>query len=185
MFQSHFRTTRLANPIYRLSHTIARHWKILSLIAFLLLLELIFHVRSFDVVRPATNLDPPFHVGCQDPILNTTPRANATLVMLARNSDVKGAVASVKSVQEQFNQHFNYPWVFLNDKDWSDDFVTRVKEVGGNATMTFDTIPAHMWGYPAWIDREQARGNMDVMEKQGIIYSGTESYHHMCRFQSG
>lgn len=185
MLGSHFRANRLVHSFYRISNLIARHWKVVSVVSFLLLLELLFHIRSFDVVRPTTNLDPPFHVGCQDPILNRTARANATLVMLARNSDVDGAVASVKNVQEQFNQHFNYPWVFLNDNSWSDEFVTKVRQAGGNTSMVFETIPSHMWGYPAWIDQKKARGNMDEMERQGIIYSGIESYHHMCRFQSG
>ncbi|KAF3008965.1 hypothetical protein E8E13_011460 [Curvularia kusanoi] len=90
--------------------------------------------------------------------------------MLARNSDVDGAVASVKSVQKQFNQHFDYPWVFLNDQAWSDDFVTKVKEAGGQASMVFETIPAHMWGYPAWIDQKKAREDMDRMERQGILF---------------
>lgn len=180
-----FRQTRPANPIWRVSQLVSRHWKAFAVLGFFLLLELVFHVRSFRIVRPATNLDPPFHVGCQTPIRNSAPRANATLVMLARNSDVDGAVASVKSVQEQFNQHFDYPWVFLNDKAWSDEFVTKVTEAGGNATMVFETIPARMWGFPAWVDRAKARESMDEMQRQNIIYSGIESYHHMCRFQSG
>lgn len=117
--------------------------------------------------------------------MNTAPRANATLMMLARNSDLDGAVASVKSVQKQFNKDFDYPWVFLNDKPWSDEFVKGVMKAGAGAQMTFETIPAHMWGYPEWIDKEKARGKMYEMQRAGIVYSGTESYHHMCRFQSG
>ncbi|KAJ4994354.1 glycolipid 2-alpha-mannosyltransferase [Stagonosporopsis vannaccii] len=185
MLSSRRRQGRVANLICRLNYFALRHWKILSLLGFLALLELVFHVRSFRIARPTTDLDPPFHVGCQTPVLNTAPRANATLVMLARNSDLDGAVASVKSVQKQFNKDFDYPWVFLNDKPWSDEFVKGVKEAGAGARMTFETIPAHMWGYPAWIDKEQARGKMDKMQRAGIVYSGTESYHHMCRFQSG
>ncbi|KAH6618632.1 glycolipid 2-alpha-mannosyltransferase [Boeremia exigua] len=185
MLSLRLRPTRPANPICRLYHFALRHWKVLSLLAFLVLLELVFHVRSFRIDRPTTDLDPPFHVGCQEPILGTAARANATLMMLARNSDVDGAVASVKSVQTQFNKHFGYPWVFLNNEPWSDDFVTKVREAGAGVSMTFETIPARMWGYPAWIDREAAREKMDQMQNAGIMYAGTESYHHMCRFQSG
>ncbi len=185
MRPSRFRQSRLATSTCRLHHFVLRHWKILSLLAFFLLLEVVYHVRSFRVDRPATDLDPPFHVGCQDPVLNTAPRANATLMMLARNSDVDGAVASVKNVQKQFNKNFDYPWVFLNDKPWSDEFVTRVQKAGAGVKMTFELIPTHMWGYPAWIDQSAAREKMDAMERAGIVYSGIENYHHMCRFQSG
>ncbi|XPS72143.1 hypothetical protein M3J09_004312 [Ascochyta lentis] len=105
--------------------------------------------------------------------------------MLARNSDVDGAVASVKNVQRQFNENFGYPWVFLNNEPWSDDFVTKVTQAGAGANMVFGTIPASMWGYPEWIDKKRAQESMDNMQRKGITYAGIESYHHMCRFQSG
>lgn len=173
----------------RAIRTVARNWKLLVGVAVLLVIEVLVHVRSFNVQRPSTNLDPPFYTGCQEPVLNTSSRASAALVMLARNQDVDGAVGSVRSVQQQFNQHFGYPWVFLNDKQWSPEFKRRVgravEEGGGGATATFETISSDMWGFPDWIDREKAQQNMASMKSRGISYAGTESYHHMCRFNSG
>lgn len=49
-------------------------------------------------------------------------RANATFVMLARNSDIDGAVHAVRSVEDRFNRNYNYPWVFLNELPFSDNF---------------------------------------------------------------
>lgn len=49
-------------------------------------------------------------------------RANATLLMLARNSDVDGAVSSVRDVEDRFNRKFGYPWVFMNEEPFSEDF---------------------------------------------------------------
>jgi Glycolipid 2-alpha-mannosyltransferase len=49
-------------------------------------------------------------------------RANATLLMLARNSDVDGAVRSVREMEDRFNNKYHYPWVFLNEEPFSDDF---------------------------------------------------------------
>ena len=51
-----------------------------------------------------------------------TRRANATLVMLARNSDLNGVISSVEQLEAKFNRNFNYPWVFLNDEPFSVDF---------------------------------------------------------------
>ena len=48
--------------------------------------------------------------------------ANATLFMLARNSDVDSAVNSVREVEDRFNCKYGYPWVFLNEEPFSDDF---------------------------------------------------------------
>lgn len=174
----------------RAGRTVARSWRVIAAAAVLLLIEVLVHARSYAVERPATNLDPPFHIGCQEPVLNTSSRASAALVMLARNSDVEGAVDSVRSVQDQFNQHFGYPWVFLNDKPWSAEFKHRVGKAvargdGVPSSATFETIPSDMWGYPDWIDRNKAHENMVSMKGRGISYAGTESYHHMCRFNSG
>jgi len=44
-----------------------------------------------------------------------TRRANATLVMLARNSDLNGVISSVEQLEAKFNHICNYPWVYLND----------------------------------------------------------------------
>jgi hypothetical protein len=49
--------------------------------------------------------------------------ANATLFMLSRNSEVDGAVNSVREVEDKFNRKYGYPWVFLNEEPFSDNFM--------------------------------------------------------------
>lgn len=175
------------NPLRGLTRaTTSQWWKLIAFITSLLLLEVWVHLRDYNVPRPSETLDAPFYTGCQDPILNNTGRASAVLVMLARNTEVSGAVASVRSVQEQFNDNFGYPWVFLNDVEWSEEFKKKVGHaVGDGVDVKFETIPTEMWGYPEWIDQEKAKRNMQSMKQQGIQYGGSESYRHMCRFQSG
>ena len=51
-----------------------------------------------------------------------TRRANATMVMLARNGDMDSAVQSVRRIQDRFNGKFKYPWVFLNEEPFTDEF---------------------------------------------------------------
>lgn len=51
-----------------------------------------------------------------------TRRANATIVMLARNSDLKGIVKSMKQLEDRFNKQFKYPYTFLNEEAFSDKF---------------------------------------------------------------
>lgn len=102
---------------------------------------------------------------------NTTARANATLMMLARNSDVDSAGASIRSVQKQFNDHFKYPGVFLNDQQWTSDFKERVtKVVGEGAEVRFDIISKDMWGYPEWIDQGRARAKAWMTCRTGESY---------------
>jgi alpha 1,2-mannosyltransferase len=51
-------------------------------------------------------------------------RANATIVMLARNGDLQGVVKSVKQMEDRFNKRFRYPYVFLNEEPFTDQFKT-------------------------------------------------------------
>lgn len=52
----------------------------------------------------------------------SSKRANATFVLLCRNSDVNGVVASIQSVEDRFNKDYRYPWVLLNDEPFTEDF---------------------------------------------------------------
>ncbi|KIL57865.1 glycosyltransferase family 15 protein, partial [Amanita muscaria Koide BX008] len=49
-------------------------------------------------------------------------RANATFVILARNSNLDGAVRSVREIEDRFNQYYMYPYVFLNEEPFTDEF---------------------------------------------------------------
>lgn len=53
------------------------------------------------------------------------------------------AVQSVRRIQDRFNSKFNYPWVFLNEEPFTDEFKTsvfiRVSLLSPN--MTVDVFP--------------------------------------------
>ena len=51
-----------------------------------------------------------------------TYRSNATFVMLCRNKELKGVLWSVRQIQDRFNGEAGYPWTFLNDEPFSDEF---------------------------------------------------------------
>jgi alpha 1,2-mannosyltransferase len=49
-------------------------------------------------------------------------KANATFVILARNGDLKGVIESIKQLEDRFNRHYHYPYVFLNDQPFDAEF---------------------------------------------------------------
>lgn len=111
-------------------------------------------------------------------------RANATFVTLARNEDLWDIVGSIRQVEDRFNHQFHYDWVFLNDKPFNENFKTVTSRlVSGRAK--YGLIPNEHWGYPDWIDQEKAAKARQDMADKKIIYGGSESYRHMCRFESG
>ena len=40
----------------------------------------------------------------------------------ARNSDLNGIVTSMKQMEDRFNKKFNYPYIFLNEAEFSSEF---------------------------------------------------------------
>jgi len=67
---------------------------------------------------------PPAHLLLDPKVGNDlqTRRANATLMILARNSDLNGVIQSIEQVESKFNRKFNYPWVLLNEVEFSSEF---------------------------------------------------------------
>ena len=53
-------------------------------------------------------------------------RANATFVILARNSDLEGTIRAVRSIEDRFNRGYQYPYVFLNDEPFTNEFTRFV-----------------------------------------------------------
>ncbi|EER25040.1 alpha-1,2-mannosyltransferase (Kre5) [Coccidioides posadasii str. Silveira] len=127
--------------------------------------------------------DKVFATGCLE-LDTSTPRANAAFVVLARNKEIDGVIQSMKSIERHFNRFYNYPYVFLNDGDFDEDFKSTVRNYTG-ASVEFGKIDSTMWGYPDWIDHEVAKEGIRKQGDAAIMYGGLESYHHMCRFYSG
>ncbi|KAI0322244.1 glycosyltransferase family 15 protein [Amylostereum chailletii] len=115
-----------------------------------------------------------------------TPLANATLLMLCRNSDMDGVLSSMSQLEMRFNHRFGYPWIILNDQPFTQDFKTQVIEQT-NATVSFGLISREHWEQPEWIDEQKAsaaRKSMSGMMRF-VPYGGSISYRNMCRFNSG
>lgn len=111
-------------------------------------------------------------------------REKAVFVILARNTDIDGLKESISMLEDTFNKRYNYPYVFLNDVDFTDEFKTTMKGLSPSE-MKFGTIEKEHWGYPPWINVDKADKERNGMAERNIIYGGSLSYRHMCRFNSG
>ena len=91
---------------------------------------LIFPTNSSYISPPLANFTPhttTLDVPLASPALNAMEpvapeRANATFVILCRNSDLDGVIQSVRSVEDRFNRDYGYPYVFLNEEPFDDEF---------------------------------------------------------------
>lgn len=129
--------------------------------------------RNISVVAPlaATSIDP-------------SKRVKAAIVILARNGDVEGLNKTIPMFEKTFNARYQYPYVFLNDVPFTDHFKKEMRKLSP-APMSFGTVPQEHWSYPSWINVTKADECRKDMERRNIIYGGSLSYRHMCRFNSG
>ena len=94
-------------------------------------------VRSHGLESPQ-NVAPPVSVDVPDdrpvdpepshtphPVVPQSPkpeRENATFVMLTTNWEMNGALRVVGQLEERFNRKHKYPWIFLNDQPFSEEY---------------------------------------------------------------
>ncbi len=111
-------------------------------------------------------------------------RANATLLSLVRNQELRGIISAMKQIESTFNNKFNYPWTFINDEEFSERFKTQVSKYT-NSKIYFEKISNDHWVEPSWIDPSLSSASNDKLMSENIQYSNKQSYHRMCRWNSG
>lgn len=109
-------------------------------------------------------------------------RENATLVMLVRNSELVGALLLMRSLEDRFNKDYKYPWVFLNDVPFDQDFIdqTTLMALG---KVYHELIPLEDWDPPLFIDKDKLEAN--IQNSHDVIYGPSRLYRNMCHFNSG
>ncbi|KAK7206871.1 putative alpha-1,2-mannosyltransferase [Myxozyma melibiosi] len=112
------------------------------------------------------------------------PKQNATLVMLVRNFEIDDALSSMRQIEDRFNRRFRYTWTFLNDEEFTEEFIQLTSGMASGETE-YGLVPKEEWSWPELVDRAKARTNMRKMEEDGVIYGGSLTYRHMCRYNSG
>ncbi|KAF7726515.1 alpha 1,2-mannosyltransferase 2.4.1 [Apophysomyces ossiformis] len=116
------------------------------------------------------------------PPTNTTERVHAGFIVLVRNSELYGMLSSMRDIEDRFNHKFGYPWIFLNDEPFTEEFKGRTTAITCGKTY-YGLVDKSMWSYPSWIDLNKTA---EAREKMAVLpYGDSESYRHMCRFQSG
>ncbi|KAI5966353.1 KTR2 [Candida pseudojiufengensis] len=110
-------------------------------------------------------------------------RENATIVMLVRNSELEGALSSMRSLEDRFNREFKYPWVFLNDVPFDDEFIEKTTLMASGKTY-YELIPEKDWQPPSYINETKLNENL-YNSRQSVLYGGVRSYRNMCHFNSG
>lgn len=125
----------------------------------------------------------------QEAVVNLNPKQvalvndkpiKACFVVLVRNSELDGILSTMLQLEHTFNSKFNYPYVFLNDDDFTEEFKERTSSVT-KAKTNYGKLDSQMWGYPDFINQTFAAESREAMALNNVPYATSESYRHMCR----
>ena len=86
----------------------------------------------------------------------------------------------MQMLEDRFNRRHTYPYVFLNDKEFTRGFKDATRTMTRAKTM-YGKIPEEHWSYPSWVNQTLAAEKRQGMQGGGVIYGGGESCRHMCR----
>ncbi|KAJ2668592.1 hypothetical protein GGI25_006412, partial [Coemansia spiralis] len=111
-------------------------------------------------------------------------RTNAAFVILTRNKELDSLRETLAQLESRFNHRYHYPYVFLNNEPFSDKFKEKIADIV-SGECHFGLIPTEHWSYPDYINQTRASEARKDMAERKIIYGGSESYRHMCRYESG
>jgi len=83
----------------------------------------------------------------------------------------------MRQIEDRFNREFHYPWTFLNDEPFTQEFRTLTTGMASGKTE-YGLIDKDEWSPPPWIDTVKAQRRMEEMVEKDIIYGGSVSYRY-------
>ncbi|RPA75884.1 glycosyl transferase [Ascobolus immersus RN42] len=108
----------------------------------------------------------------------------ATLIVLVRNRELQDTLSTMKQIENGFNRKFHYPYTFLNDEPFTEEFI-KLTTLMASSRTEYALIPQFDWSTPDWIDQGKFMETRQRMASHGVIYGESEPYRKMCRFNSG
>lgn len=108
--------------------------------------------------------------------------AKGVFITLTRNFNLWDLLQTMRDIEDRFNHKYHYDWVFLNDEDFSREFIKETTRLASGTTK-YGKIPKEHWSIPDYVDEEKAaQARIDMKD---IIYGDSLPYRHMCRYNSG
>jgi alpha 1,2-mannosyltransferase len=127
-------------------------------------------------------------------------RPKAAIISLVRNEELEGILQSIRQLELHWNHKYHYPWIFFNEKPFSDEFkvtslstfcslrLITMQAASSNVTSSpcfYELIPVEHWSTPTWIDEDRYMNSLSYLDHIGVGKGYMLSYHQMCRWNSG
>ncbi|PVU93030.1 hypothetical protein BB561_003490 [Smittium simulii] len=141
------------------------------------------HLSNDDLAsNPYTRINAPYdYIPSGDKSLSGT-MIKAAFVTVVRNEDAETLRITIKQLDDRFNKNYAYPYILLNDEDFSLSFKKNIM-TATKAPVYFGKIDKNMWGYSKGIDIKKLK--KDIYQKKFDYFHGDSiSYRMMSRFYS-
>ena len=109
-------------------------------------------------------------------------RENAVVIILCRNREIIPMLQTMHQFEEKFNSQFNYPYVFLNNEPFTEEFKATMS-TATKARVSFGLVEPEHWGVPARYN--SSRIQESLRELKSVVHGSSLSYRQMCRWYSG
>jgi alpha 1,2-mannosyltransferase len=110
-------------------------------------------------------------------VAGTQPKIKGCIMVLLRNKNLIQFAKTMKQFEYVFNHNYNYPYILLNDEEFSSEFKETIVKYT-SSKVEFGLIPREEWSVPEWIDKSKLQISLENMPF-------SVSYRHMCRYFSG
>lgn len=107
----------------------------------------------------------------------------AAIVALVRNSEVEGMRATIRQIDDRFNRQHGYPYILLNDKDFTEEFKRKIRMIT-RCKVHFGKLPSEHWGKSQYVTDEKVTSAL-IKNSFRYKYGGSYTYRLMCRYQAG
>ncbi|KAJ2820112.1 hypothetical protein FBU31_005324 [Coemansia sp. 'formosensis'] len=91
-------------------------------------------------------------------------------------------------IEQRFNTRYRYPYVFLSEKEFSDEFKRSVQFMAGGlngSRVEFGLVDRQDWRYPEWIDVDRAERAAEAWADANDYVADTPGWRHMVRYWAG
>lgn len=109
---------------------------------------------------------------------------NATILVLCRNWELDDILSSMRSLEDRFNKYYHYPWTFLNDEEFTQEFKDWTSAMASGKTE-YGLVNPEDWNTPGFIDQEKYNQCLQEYEEKRVLYGSSKSYRNMCHYNSG
>nr|CAG8527965.1 3287_t:CDS:2 [Entrophospora candida] len=136
---------------------------------------------TLDVEIPQTTIITTTQQPKEQPIMR---KAKAVFLVYLGHENTKRMGTTLAQLENRFNHKYQYPYVFLSDKEISDDFKNYISGLT-KAKCEYGTIPEEQWGTPSNIDLELFDEKRKELEGKDVLLGGSLTYRYSNRFLSG